>query len=70
MASDDFDPHLEKVEYRGWHLVVRQTPLDWLVFIALPGGQPIIVAAADRESAITKATAWVDENMPDPGEPL
>jgi hypothetical protein len=63
MADNDFDPHLEKVDYRGWQLVVRQTPLDWLMFIARPGGQPIIVAAADRDSPIAKGSAWVDENM-------
>ncbi len=68
MAEESYDPHLEVVEYRGWKLAVRQTPIDWLVFIALPGGQPIIVGAADRESAIAKATAWVDDNSPPPGE--
>ncbi len=67
MTEERYDPHLEIVEYRGWRLAVRETPLDWLVFIALPGGQPIIVAASDKESAIAKATAWVNENCP-PGE--
>jgi hypothetical protein len=68
VTEESFDPHLEMVEYRGWRFTVRQTPLDWLVFIALPGGQPIIMAGADRESAIAKAAAWVDENSPPIGE--
>ncbi len=68
MTEESYDPSLEVIEYRGWRLVLRQTPLDWLVFLALPGGQPIIVAAVDRDSAIAKATAWVDENSPPIGE--
>ncbi len=67
MTGESYDPHMEVVEDRGWRLAVRETPLDWLVFIALPGGQPIIVAASDKDSAIAKAKAWVDENCP-PGE--
>jgi hypothetical protein len=33
-----YNPHVEVVEYRGLRLVIRQTPLDWLVFITLSGG--------------------------------
>ncbi len=64
MADPGDDPQLEVIDYRGFQLTVRQTPLEWLVFIPLPGGQPVIVAGHDRESAIALATAWVDENVP------
>ena len=64
MTDDSFDPHLEIVEYRGQRIAVRQTPLDWVAFIPLAGGQPVIVTGHDRESAIAMAVAWVDENIP------
>ncbi len=67
MTEDSFDPQLELIDYRGFRLSVRKTPLDWLVFIALAGGQPVIVAGHDRDSAVALATAWVDENVPSDG---
>ena len=63
MNHDAYEPHLEVVEYRGFRLVVRQTPLDWVVFIPL-GGHRDVVFDHDRESAIALATAWIDENLP------
>jgi hypothetical protein len=65
-----YNPQVEVVEYRGLRLVIRQTPLDWLVFIILSGGQREFVAGADRESALARATAWVDGNMPSNAEDL
>jgi hypothetical protein len=64
MAADAFDPHLEVIDYRGFEISVQQTPMDWVAIIALPGGQPVVAAGHDRESAIAMATAWVDEHHP------
>jgi len=67
--DDNYNPHLEVVGYQCLRLVVRQTPLDWLVYIPLPGGPPVIVSCHDRDSALALATAWVDENVPVNGSP-
>ena len=64
MEEDAFDPHLEVIHYRGFKFSVRQTPMDWVAIIALPGGQPIVTAGRDRESAIAMATAWIDGHAP------
>ncbi len=64
MTDDAFDPHLEMVYYRGFKFSVRQTPMDWVAIIALAGGQPVVAAGHDRESAIAMATAWIDQNSP------
>ena len=62
--GSDFDPHLEVMSYRGFKLSVRQTPMDWVAIIALPGGQPVVAAGHDRETAIAMATAWIDGHAP------
>ena len=59
-----FDPRLEVMSYRGLKLSVRQTPIDWVAIIALPGGQPIVAAGHDRETTIAMATAWIDGHAP------
>ena len=64
MSDDPYEPHLEVVEYRGFRLAVRRTPLDWVTFIPLAGGQPVVVAGHDRDRAVALATAWIDENVP------
>ena len=64
MAHPGDDPQLEVIDYRGFQLTVRQTPLEWLVFNPLAGGQSVIVAGHNRESANALATAWVAENVP------
>ncbi len=40
MADPSDDPQLEVIDYRGFQLTVRQTPLEWLVFIPLAAGRP------------------------------
>jgi hypothetical protein len=70
VAEDSYNPHVEVVEYRRWRLTLRETPLDWLVFIALPGGHPLVVGGVDRDDALAKARAWVDENTSTPDEQL
>ncbi len=62
MTEDAFDPHLEVIRYRGFKFSVRQTPMDWVAIITLTGGQPVVAARHDRESAIAMATAWIDQN--------
>jgi hypothetical protein len=58
-----YNPHVEVVEYRVLRHVIRQTPLDGLVFITWSGGQREFVAGADRESVLARARAWIDENV-------
>ncbi len=59
-----FDPHLEVITYRGFKVSVRETPMDWVAIIALPGGQPVVAAGHDRETALAMATAWIDGHTP------
>lgn len=59
-----FDPHLEVITYRGFKVSVRETPMDWVAIIALPGGQPVVAAGHDRDTALAMATAWIDGHAP------
>jgi hypothetical protein len=62
--GSDFDPHLEVITYRSFKVSERETPMDWVAIIALPGGQPVVAAGHNRETAVAMATAWIDGHVP------
>jgi hypothetical protein len=63
VTEEDYNPHVEVVSYRGHRLVVRQTPLDWVVSVLLLDGSRIPVVEQDRDSALAKARQWVDHSL-------
>jgi len=57
------DPHsiqdTELVEHRGYQIRLSPSGLEWLAFVARPKQRPVLIMAADRESALAKAYEWI-----------
>jgi hypothetical protein len=61
MTDPNLLPGIELMEHKGYQIRLSPSGLEWLVFVALPKQHPILILAPDRETALTKAYEWIDQ---------
>jgi hypothetical protein len=50
----------EVLEHCGCQILLSQSGLEWLAFVALPKPRPVLIMAPDRHAAIAKAHEYLE----------